>query len=130
MQRASYLKEKKEGGDSNNSFKDENKTNFFFFFKSCKTTSKQNSPVTGRTPYYFLGVKTCAKEEPSGQLSADHSNLLCLGQKVVLSWGERNQRNAENHRVIRTLGFTAALFIARNKSTITLVFQHKLQNQK
>lgn len=46
---------------------------------------QQGSPVTGRTPYYFLGVKTCAEEKPSCQLSTYHSNLLCLWQKVVLS---------------------------------------------
>lgn len=50
-----------------------------------KHGGRRGLPVTGRTPYYFLGVKTCAEEEPSSQLSTYHSNLFCLWQKMVLS---------------------------------------------
>lgn len=53
--------------------------------KKKKNGGRQSLPVTGRTPYYFLGVKTCAEEEPGSQLSTYHSNLLCLWQKMVLS---------------------------------------------
>lgn len=53
--------------------------------KHKKHRGRQSLPVTGRTPYHFLGVKTCAEEEPSSQLSTYHSNLLCLWQKMVLS---------------------------------------------
>lgn len=53
--------------------------------KTPRYTEEAGSPVAGRTPDYFLSVKTCAEEEPSSQLSTYHSNLLCLWQKMVLS---------------------------------------------
>ena len=47
---------------------------------------QNNVPITGGATDYFLGVKSCGKEEPSGKLNTNHCDFFCFRQQVILPY--------------------------------------------
>lgn len=47
---------------------------------------QNNVPITGGATDYFLGMKSCGKEEPSGKLNTNHCDFFCFRQQVILPY--------------------------------------------